>query len=170
MHCIWALDSLLSKEHIMRIVLFLLLFFLLACSESGTVTSSEYKKPSTINPAGTTTPSNTSATIVPGVTFSVVDMYVSSYSVYVIFRNNTSASLPSFYADYTLQCENNEKKYGDLHFYLNSYEQSSKSMYVGNNVSNCSLTISTIRTGCSYCTNDIFEPWAGTYTVSTSMF
>lgn len=154
----------------MRIALLLLVVLLSACSESGTVTSSEYKMPTTINPAGTTTPSNTSGTVVPGVTFSVVDMYISSYSVYIIFRNNTSASLPSFYADYALQCGNNEKKYGEFYFYLNSFEQSSKSMYVGNNVSNCSLTISTIRTGCSYCSNDNFKPWTGSYTVSTSMY
>ena len=170
MYCILVLDLLLSRNLFMRIAMLLLVILLFACSESGTVSSPEYKMPTTINPAGTTTPSNVSGTVVPGVTFSVVDMYVSSYTVYVIFRNNTSASLPSFYADYALQCGNNEKKYGELYFYLNSFEQTSKTMYVGSDISNCSLTISTIRTGCSYCTNDNFKPWTGTYTVSTSMY
>lgn len=152
-----------------KILLSLFVVFLVACSESGTVTSSEYSATTTNTPSETTNITKNNATVVPGVTFGVTDMYISPSSVYVVFRNYTSASLPRFYADYSLVCGTN-KEYGELYFYLNSYEQASEYFYVTSGISKCSLTITTTRTGCTYCSKDNFKPWAGTYTVNTSMF
>lgn len=133
------------------IIVMFSVFFLLACSESGTAPGS-----------GTST-----ATITPGTTFSVADMYLQSSTLYVVFKNNTSRELPSFYADYMLQC-GAKKDYGEIYFNLGAYEQYSKAFYsASQDSSGCSLTIQTIRNAYSY---NGFVPWNGSYTVTTNMF
>lgn len=152
----------------MHKLLYLLVAFLLcACSESGTITSSTYVSPST-NPSNgvTNTTTTSNATVVPGVTFSVVDFYTSGSYVYLVLKNNTAAKTVSFSIDYSAQCGSGSKKYGSIYTSLGSYEQSSQSIFIGSGTSSsCSLTMSAIRS--SYTG---FIPWNGSYTVTTSMF